>query len=80
MTESAKPTIAELAQNVEDAGEAHRSAERACSTANSHETDCRNRLDRAQKAFDERVAAMRGAAPMQSDWGQARLHAARRAC
>lgn len=65
-------SISELHQAVVSATEAHQSAQSRASIARNEETDARNRLNEAQKAFDAAVAEMRKQAPRDSEWKRER--------
>lgn len=63
-----KRGLSELHEALLSAQEAYRQADVEYSSAGRTRTDCLNRLNETQKAFDAAVAAMRDAAPRESDW------------
>lgn len=69
--------LEELENAVAKATDALREAEQVASAARSEETDCLNRLNQAQKAFDAYVQEIRKVAPRSSDWRRAERDAAR---
>jgi exonuclease VII small subunit len=53
---------------VRDATESWQEASERAKKASREETNCRNRLNEAQKKLDEVVGAMKKDAPRDSDW------------
>lgn len=66
-----KPTIEAAHAKLREAQERYNNAHNAYEAARSRETDARNELNRAQRAFDNAVAAVKKNAPWNSDWHQA---------
>lgn len=62
--------VAAAAKKVEEAQAAYDEAAAAERAASSRETQARNNLNNAQKAFDAAVSKLREAAPRQSDWSE----------
>lgn len=66
--EAKKPTFDELVKEVAQAGEALKDATTRVALAEREETNARNRLNAAQKAFDAAVLELRKSAPRNTDW------------
>ena len=69
--------IAACAAAVLEATKAHADAAQAASHASNRETDALNKLNQAQKAFDQAVADSKASAPHRSDWAIERARAER---
>jgi hypothetical protein len=65
-----KPTIEEAHERLKMAQKLYDDAHNAYEAARSRETNARNELNRAQKAFDAAVADVKKNAPWNSDWHQ----------
>lgn len=65
-----KPTIEATHEELKKAQELYDYAYSAYEVARSRETNARNELNRAQKAFDAAVADVKKNAPWNSDWHQ----------
>lgn len=61
-------TIEQAAQELREARSLYDELHRDSEAARTRETDALNALNRAQKAFDEAVAAVKKDAPWNSDW------------
>lgn len=70
MNTEKKLTIESAHEGLKKAQELYDDAHNAYEAARSRETDARNQLNRAQKAFDEAVANVKKNAPWNSDWHQ----------
>jgi hypothetical protein len=66
------PTIEAAHEGLKKAQELYDDAHNAYEAARSRETNARNELNRAQKAFDAAVADVKKNAPWNSDWHQER--------
>lgn len=66
--DSKEPTLEQLAQELQKAGDRWADASAAARQASLHETECLNRVNAAQRAFDRFVAEMKKKAPSFSDW------------
>lgn len=65
-----KPTIETAHAKLREAQDRYNDALNAYVAARSRETDARNELNRAQRAFDDAVVAVKKNAPWNSDWHQ----------
>lgn len=65
-------SLADLEKSYREAKEAHETARRESSRAQSVECDALNRLNDAQKALDAAYLKLVSDAPHRSDWGQRR--------
>lgn len=70
MNAEKKLTIEAAHAGLKKAQELYDDAHNAYEAARSRETNARNELNRAQKAFDEAVADVKKGAPRNSDWHQ----------
>ena len=64
-----KNTLDQLHKELIEATVAYEDAEQKLSFARNYETDARNRMNNAQKAFDGHVDELKKGAPQGSDWG-----------
>lgn len=64
------PTLPELLAAVQDLTTAYREADRNASVAARLKTEALNRLNAAQKAWDEASSKLRENAPLTSDWNR----------
>lgn len=64
--------LSQLEQSVWEARARYDEAELRYHAASRDQTDCFNRLNEAQKAFDERLIEMRKASPRGSFWNDSR--------
>ncbi len=71
MNPNEKPTIEAAHTKLQEAQERYDDTHNAYEAARSRETDARNELNRAQRTFDDAVAAVKKSAPWNSDWHQA---------
>ena len=62
--------IGPLAEKLKAAQERHEQLAKVAREASRDETSALNRLNEAQKAFDEAVAALRKGAPRDSNWNR----------
>ena len=62
------PTLAELLTAVEELAEAYRECDRNLAIAQRERTEALNRLNAAQKAWDDASKKLRETAPIASDW------------
>jgi len=67
-TKEQSPTIEDALKELASAEECMKHAQEAEDDARRVATDCRNRLNRAQKNFDSAVASVRERAHPGSDW------------
>lgn len=74
MSES-KRLLSDLEVELAGARNQYEEARERASVASREETIALNRLNQAQKAFDERVRELRAEAPARSDWGNRRTRA-----
>lgn len=70
MNAEKKPTIETAHTELKKAQDLYDDAHNAYEAARSRETNARNELNRAQKAFDAAVADVKKNAPWNSDWHQ----------
>ena len=63
-----KMNVARALENVQNCVKCYDDAEAASSAARSAAADALNRLNEAQKAFDELVVVLKKNAPKASDW------------
>ena len=68
MSESTAKTIEELVAAVNEATQAHGAAVDRTAMSRREETECLNRLNRAQAALDKALDALRAGAHRDSDW------------
>lgn len=73
--DSEDKSLGALERELKDAQAAHAEAVSATGVARRAETNALNRLNQAQKAFDERVLTLRASASADSDWGNKRTGA-----
>jgi len=65
--------LSELEADLAEATRAFANAESNERAARIAETNARNRLNELQKAFDDRVAEIKGKAPRDTDWNRTRF-------
>lgn len=73
-------TVEQAAQQLREARARYDGMHREYEAARSRETDALNALNRAQKTFDEAVAALKKDAPWNSDWHSRNRRGAEGAC
>lgn len=69
-----KTSIEQVATELREARNNYERASSHASMARNAECDALNRLNRAQKAFDQAVAEMKKGHPSDSDWGPNNRH------